>query len=91
MREHCATASSACQQPKIAFATAGSSNTLAFMALSLKPSSSKQAFGRRLSKVMVDAGHVATRGAASGVDVRPLRSEERRVGKECRSRWSPYH
>ena len=23
--------------------------------------------------------------------VHPLRSEERRVGKECRSRWSPYH
>src|SRR5260370_27581445 len=22
---------------------------------------------------------------------RPVRSEERRVGKECRSRWSPYH
>ena len=22
---------------------------------------------------------------------RILRSEERRVGKECRSRWSPYH
>ena len=22
---------------------------------------------------------------------RLLRSEERRVGKECRSRWSPYH
>ena len=21
----------------------------------------------------------------------PIRSEERRVGKECRSRWSPYH
>ena len=21
----------------------------------------------------------------------PVRSEERRVGKECRSRWSPYH
>src|SRR3989475_8375608 len=36
---------------------------------------------------------------ASGVDVRTgrikfstqVRSEERRVGKECRSRWSPYH
>src|ERR1051325_8154421 len=27
-----------------------------------------------------------------GVDVQVLsRSEERRVGKECRSRWSPYH
>src|SRR6266849_10357465 len=31
-----------------------------------------------------------------GLDLRnilvaPKRSEERRVGKECRSRWSPYH
>src|SRR5256885_12270309 len=25
------------------------------------------------------------------VQLRHLRSEERRVGKECRSRWSPYH
>src|SRR2546429_3250414 len=25
------------------------------------------------------------------VSSRPPRSEERRVGKECRSRWSPYH
>ena len=25
------------------------------------------------------------------VGVGALRSEERRVGKECRSRWSPYH
>src|SRR2546427_12729793 len=24
-------------------------------------------------------------------DRKRLRSEERRVGKECRSRWSPYH
>ena len=24
-------------------------------------------------------------------DAEVLRSEERRVGKECRSRWSPYH
>ena len=23
--------------------------------------------------------------------IRESRSEERRVGKECRSRWSPYH
>ena len=26
-----------------------------------------------------------------GYVVLPMRSEERRVGKECRSRWSPYH
>ena len=25
------------------------------------------------------------------VPILGLRSEERRVGKECRSRWSPYH
>ena len=24
-------------------------------------------------------------------DIMKTRSEERRVGKECRSRWSPYH
>src|SRR5260370_21797315 len=27
----------------------------------------------------------------STISVKPVRSEERRVGKECRSRWSPYH
>ena len=27
----------------------------------------------------------------AGVSVGLSRSEERRVGKECRSRWSPYH
>ena len=26
-----------------------------------------------------------------GVQYQRIRSEERRVGKECRSRWSPYH
>ena len=28
---------------------------------------------------------------ADGTVARGCRSEERRVGKECRSRWSPYH
>ena len=28
---------------------------------------------------------------AKGVKGVYVRSEERRVGKECRSRWSPYH
>ena len=30
-------------------------------------------------------------GTGSLVDLSRSRSEERRVGKECRSRWSPYH
>ena len=36
-----------------------------------------------------------TIGVANGTDALVVRSEERRVGKECtvlcRSRWSPYH
>ena len=32
--------------------------------------------------------HVFSPGCA---EVERMRSEERRVGKECRSRWSPYH
>ena len=28
---------------------------------------------------------------ANSEGARTTRSEERRVGKECRSRWSPYH
>ena len=30
-------------------------------------------------------------GALLLANFQPWRSEERRVGKECRSRWSPYH
>src|ERR1041385_220382 len=30
-------------------------------------------------------------GQAFARNANPSRSEERRVGKECRSRWSPYH
>src|ERR1017187_9616793 len=35
-------------------------------------------------------GIASKRGIAPS-GVRGIRSEERRVGKECRSRWSPYH
>ena len=33
----------------------------------------------------------ATVKKVTGVKKSKVRSEERRVGKECRSRWSPYH
>src|SRR3712207_9358639 len=36
---------------------------------------------------IAEAFHLAATGRPGPV----LRSEERRVGKECRSRWSPYH
>src|SRR5688572_31098398 len=35
--------------------------------------------------IIDDNDHLATRDGGNG------RSEERRVGKECRSWWSPYH
>src|SRR2546429_9398726 len=36
-------------------------------------------------------GLALPRTAPIAVGAIVLRSEERRVGKECRSRWSPYH
>ena len=37
------------------------------------------------------AGSITNETGEDIVKQLPLRSEERRVGKECRSRWSPYH
>ena len=47
----------------------------------------------------IDARHFGSQVCVVAIDARQtpqgwkcyLRSEERRVGKECRSRWSPYH
>ena len=39
--------------------------------------------GRKIRLILEDSGYDPKRAV--------LRSEERRVGKECRSRWSPYH
>ena len=36
-------------------------------------------------------GTIYLHSGPEGSKLEMLRSEERRVGKECRSRWSPYH
>src|SRR2546422_8833320 len=46
-------------------------------------------WGSDLLKLFQQAG--LPRRTAPPFDPRCERSEERRVGKECRSRWSPYH
>src|SRR6266498_6119041 len=40
---------------------------------------------------LYDAVHPADQVDEDRDQAAPSRSEERRVGKECRSRWSPYH
>ena len=48
---------------------------------------------QRVVIITADVSGVSQRTATSQVKTKMnnLRSEERRVGKECRSRWSPYH
>ena len=40
---------------------------------------------------ITEAGRALSSAAGGVLPGASLRSEERRVGKECRSRWSPYH
>ena len=44
---------------------------------------------------IMEPGNTTEEREAKGTKYKPVqpvvRSEERRVGKECRSRWSPYH
>ena len=61
-----------------------------------RPIASLEAFNSKASRIQATRISVeAMRDAANKLDVAVeglvLRSEERRVGKECRSRWSPYH
>ena len=44
-----------------------------------------------LSPYDLSKGRISFRHLNRAPGSAQLRSEERRVGKECRSRWSPYH
>ena len=47
----------------------------------------QRVFARELPFFSARTGKLSTENS----QINQLRSEERRVGKECRSRWSPYH
>ena len=72
-------------------------------ALALKPSSSRRVVNlTRINKItkendilfvpgkVLGTGNISHKITLSSFSM-SVRSEERRVGKECRSRWSPYH
>ena len=42
-------------------------------------------------KLSLTGAEISLNELPAGANVPFVRSEERRVGKECRSRWSPYH
>src|SRR3712207_5327418 len=44
----------------------------------------------QIRNILLTHAHADHAGGAASIAER-FRSEERRVGKECRSRWSPYH
>ena len=48
-------------------------------------------YGGGLKKDFKNASEIAQTTAVDFAQLLNMRSEERRVGKECRSRWSPYH
>src|SRR5256886_8969334 len=58
---------------------------------SAEESSTRQKFRKRLREGELDDKEIDIEVAATSAQMEILRSEERRVGKECRSRWSPYH
>src|SRR2546427_10705950 len=68
-----------------------------FFALAASAYIARAPKGRSIGLFTVSGGvgaMMADDASAAGLEVAPLsdaaRSEERRVGKECRSRWSPY-
>ena len=51
----------------------------------------KQAAAKGQESLRKATDTLSTMLAQEVKDLNARRSEERRVGKECRSRWSPYH
>src|SRR5260221_8844107 len=88
IRDHCVTGVQTCALPILMTLTFWSRiacmGALAFCAHAIRrPATCSSSFG--LAPRASTTAILKTSGAVK------YRSEERRVGKECRSRWSPYH
>src|SRR6266481_6845431 len=56
-----------------------------------QPMDNSKMSGMDLDDAKASEAHAVHDMRRGHMDAHNLRSEERRVGKECRSRWSPYH
>jgi len=75
-----------------AFATSGGAvNALALVAKHPEDVRTLVAHEPPTAEVLPDAAQVVAACEDMYATYQRARSEERRVGKECRSRWSPYH
>ena len=59
--------------------------------LDLEYSEIRAPMAGRIDRTLIDPGNLVTANQTVLTTIVTTRSEERRVGKECRSRWSPYH
>src|SRR5437588_970832 len=85
IRDHCVTGVQTCALPIFTAITCGCT-----AASTKKPFA--LLFARRRIIAIASAAAVASSSSEAFTTGSPVRrSEERRVGKECRSRWSPYH
>src|SRR5260221_7770079 len=87
IRDHCVTGVQTCALP-ILFARNGEALQKSY--LQSFPVPSEQELGKLTDQVAKNNGFTA-KLTPEEANVIHQRSEERRVGKECRSRWSPYH
>src|SRR5256885_13342991 len=70
---------------------AGALRTYALEALMQDNKALQAGTSHNLGQNFAKAFNVQYQTAAGGLEYVWNRSEERRVGKECRSRWAPYH
>ena len=85
-----------CSNGMVTIGFTAPSNLTSFNCLTV-PASERAADGQPLTTAKLQSAAIVfdqlrtTNPISPEMTVYTTRSEERRVGKECRSRWSPYH
>src|SRR5256885_3413132 len=86
IRDYKVTGVQTCALPIYALSTRSRSNSSA-----LDAAENPRIVFDGVSRLCADSHAIVSAAAPTATRGTYARSEERRVGKECRSRWSPYH